>query len=1079
MTIEAAAVQSVPRPTATAWPAWMTAIGRVFDRLLWLEACILLTLAHVLLGGYRLGAGNQAIQIPFVKRLLDPTLYPNDPLVNTISEYPTFFFRGVAWLLRYFELAPTYFCLHVLTAALVFIAAYGLAKSIFRDRLAGIMVVLMLFAGHHRALGGDDLYSLGFTHTWAVFPLAIGTLILFYRERLWAAFILAGLIFNLHALTAGYLMAMMGLWLLLDVRRTGLLKTAGLLLAAALPALPTVALMVQHPQSFDAQWINLTWMRSADHSFPSSWWQPGAVDVPRFAVIVALAALSLSFRAPPAAQRKSIIIACAVALLFVAGYVFSEIWPVKTVLRAQLFRSSRLLMVIMFAHIAYWVACAWRMALGRVEGVSGWRGGIELVAANVALLCLAVPPLMPYLPAALALAAIVALVNGRLSWWQAGITGAAFVLLALAWHKLHLTVLPRPGHQLWRQALEELRGWEIPFWIGLVGGAGLWLVSRLSVGPRLRVLLLLQGAACIGLLVVTIYKPLVRAEDASDPWIDVQRWARNNTPKDAVFLTPAQPGGFRLHSERPVVCEWRDGTQMYFSASFAREWFRRLNALRRDMVLDARGRNVLSYKPLERLGEEEIIRTAKEYQAQYIVLPLNRERNLRLVYSNSAWGVFAPEMDAPPGVIDKKRWYDQRDFLQNVAEPSIEKHRKGDMRLELVDASGRPLAEVPCEVSQTRHAFGFGCSLPFFLPESIGADGGDVILPPVHEKELARFLEVFNYSVIAYSGKWVYIEREEGKRYYDDLDRYVDWCVKNNIEMEFHYITGIFPRWLRTKTPSEQAEALARHARDLIARYGDRIKIWQVVNDKYLLRYTPPIFEEIRKTRPELKLGISDCTRFYRAPGAFVRPELDIYRGIDEVRMLKAQGIQLDYFAPHGHSPHGVWCDLRQMWDTFDKFAAEGVRVRVTEFMVPLGREIPYDISGPIRRGKWNNQLRADFFEMFYTACFAHPAVDAVNYWLIGPHTVTPRSGLLDENYEPMPEFLRLKELIRGKWWTKASGNTDAAGAFNMRGFYGDYELTVTLPSGKTVKGSFSIVKGGATVCRLKVDEEKGVIQRM
>src|SRR4051794_31383153 len=56
----------------------------------WLSICLLLSLGQVIWAGYRLGVGNQSIQIPFLKHLLDPALYANDPMVTqTQGAYPT------------------------------------------------------------------------------------------------------------------------------------------------------------------------------------------------------------------------------------------------------------------------------------------------------------------------------------------------------------------------------------------------------------------------------------------------------------------------------------------------------------------------------------------------------------------------------------------------------------------------------------------------------------------------------------------------------------------------------------------------------------------------------------------------------------------------------------------------------------------------------------------------------------------------------------------------------------------------------------------------------------------------------
>ena len=65
----------------------------------WL-ACLLLSLVQLLWAVYRLGVGNQSIQIAFLQHLIDPSLYPRDAMVQeTLAQYPSFFFRVLAWAL--------------------------------------------------------------------------------------------------------------------------------------------------------------------------------------------------------------------------------------------------------------------------------------------------------------------------------------------------------------------------------------------------------------------------------------------------------------------------------------------------------------------------------------------------------------------------------------------------------------------------------------------------------------------------------------------------------------------------------------------------------------------------------------------------------------------------------------------------------------------------------------------------------------------------------------------------------------------------------------------------------------------
>src|SRR5437762_13594291 len=60
--------------------------SKALGRILWLEAAILLAIVQVLFAGYRMGVGNQTIQIPFLKQWANPQLYANDPMVARSEE---------------------------------------------------------------------------------------------------------------------------------------------------------------------------------------------------------------------------------------------------------------------------------------------------------------------------------------------------------------------------------------------------------------------------------------------------------------------------------------------------------------------------------------------------------------------------------------------------------------------------------------------------------------------------------------------------------------------------------------------------------------------------------------------------------------------------------------------------------------------------------------------------------------------------------------------------------------------------------------------------------------------------------
>src|SRR5205823_9280182 len=119
--------------------------------------------------------------------------------------------------------------------------------------------------------------------------------------------------------------------------------------------------------------------------------------------------------------------------------------------------------------------------------------------------------------------------------------------------------------------------------------------------------------------------------------------------------------------------------------------------------------------------------------------------------------------------------------------------------------------------------------------------------------------------------------------------------------------------------------------------------------------------------------------------------------------------------------------------------------------------------------------LQAEFFEIYYTVCFSHPAVDGINYWVLG-QGLEYGTGLVDpdNNFNPRPTFNMLKELITKRWRTNLSGTSGGDGSIGFRGFHGDFEVEVTLANGKTAKANFSVKPISANQYRMKLDSKGG-----
>lgn len=100
---------------------------------------------------------------------------------------------------------------------------------------------------------------------------------------------------------------------------------------------------------------------------------------------------------------------------------------------------------------------------------------------------------------------------------------------------------------------------------------------------------------------------------SSADWQHVCRWASQNTPQDAVFLTPRMATTFRWYSDRAEVVSWKDVPQ---DAAGVVGWWQRV----RDVHGYVPHRDWAYWRPsLSSASPEELSRLARKYGATYVI----------------------------------------------------------------------------------------------------------------------------------------------------------------------------------------------------------------------------------------------------------------------------------------------------------------------------------------------------------------------------------------------------------------------------------------------------------------------------
>lgn len=384
--------------------------------------------------------------------------------------------------------------------------------------------------------------------------------------------------------------------------------------------------------------------------------------------------------------------------------------------------------------------------------------------------------------------------------------------------------------------------------------------------------------------------------------------------------------------------------------------------------------------------------------------------------------------------------------LHKGIQERIEKHRKGEGRINVRDSKGKPLPGVRVTVEQLRHDFLFGCN--FFMFGHCGD-------PVAEEQYRQKFADVFNYGTLGFY--WAGYEREKGKPNYTYTDQVLEWTRAHGLKCKGHPLVWDHPAGSPSWLPddSEEIQKLsATRVKEIVSRFKGRIDMWDVVNEathlpdkgnktkmaKWALDYGPVRYvtdhlKIARTANPEATLLVND----YRTDSPYLRL-------LEDVR--KQPGATFDVVGIQSHMHDGPWDDT-QAWRICETYGRLGLPLHFTETTLVSGpRTGPGENWGETTTALETKQ--AEGTEKFYKLLFSHPSVQGITWWDFSDRGAWQRAaaGWLRKDMSAKPVYDRMKALIRSEWWTKAQGITDAEGHYALRAFFGTHRLSLELPNG-------------------------------
>ena len=403
----------------------------------------------------------------------------------------------------------------------------------------------------------------------------------------------------------------------------------------------------------------------------------------------------------------------------------------------------------------------------------------------------------------------------------------------------------------------------------------------------------------------------------------------------------------------------------------------------------------------------------------------------------------------------------EEQLLQDAA-GRIEQHRKADATIVVVDQTGKPVPDVQVKVEQTRHAFLFGCNFFQFGKLRNEAD---------EKAYRQQFADLFNYATLAFY--WPSYEPRRNQPIHAYTERVARWCQEHGIATKGHPLAWNYfePRWLPDDLAEVKRLQLERIT-DCVSRFRGLINIWDVVNEATHFER-----EELKNRAPKLtKLWeetgrvpfVDECFQVAREANPDATLVINDYRTDPQyVKLIKDMTQQAgkrpyDVIGIQSHMHGGVWTN-QHLWEVCERFAQFKVPLHFTEMTILSGTS-----GWERRRGgqSWDStpegeQRQAEQVRRVYTMLFSHPAVTAITWWDFADRNAWQGApaGLINKDLQPKPAYNALKDLVKHQWWTSQQLKTGADGQAAFRGFLGDYDITVVMNDGRTVKKSLTVTR--------------------
>ncbi len=390
---------------------------------------------------------------------------------------------------------------------------------------------------------------------------------------------------------------------------------------------------------------------------------------------------------------------------------------------------------------------------------------------------------------------------------------------------------------------------------------------------------------------------------------------------------------------------------------------------------------------------------------------------------------------------------------RKAAASRIEQYRKGNLSIRVVDAKGKPIPGAKVEVRMKRNAYNWGTATSSQrLLDSSGAES------KIYRDTLLKY---FNQIVFENEMKWKFWYRLSDEAKGVQTKQAVRWLKDHAMGIRGHVM--VWPSWKHSPaflTDYKNDTAILRslilkNIKEQATVMRGQFSEWDVVNEPFahddflkLLGRKEMVtwFKAARAQAPGVKLFLNDYTMFH---GEGAKSASEVF--YDNIKFLKDNGAPIDAIGEQGHiggTPPGI----PKVLERLDRFAELNLPIQISEF----------DINSN------DDDFKARYLGDFMTAVFSHPSTVGFVQWGFweGQHWF-PVAALWNKDWTMRKHGKVYTDLVSKEWWTNYDAGTSADGICKLRGFCGDYTISVKY-KGKTVTQNYTLDnKGGNMLVKM------------